>query len=95
MSSIPVYFDIKDVAASGQVVIGCLYLGFMAGTAFIIHGYVIGIRVIFPICDSRLDAETFLVFCSKFSGKSFGRSGEYTVIVLIFIRVLVCLVPDM
>lgn len=31
MSSIPVYFDIKDVAASGQVVIGCLYLGFMGG----------------------------------------------------------------
>lgn len=52
VGSIPVYLDIKDMAAPGQVVIRCFNLGFMAGAAFIIHGYVIGIRVIFPIRDS-------------------------------------------
>ena len=89
LGGVAVDFDVEDVPAAREVVVGRFNLRLVRCGAFVIHGNVVGVRVIFAIRNAGNFSESFLVDARKASGKSFRRRGEHGVIVFVKIRVAV------
>ena len=89
MSGITVNLHVEDVSAAGQVMIGGFDFSFMAGTAFIVHRNVVGIGVVITICNAWQATEFLAVYAGELARQTFGRSSQYTIIMLILIRELV------
>ena len=74
------------MAATGQVVVGRLDFCLMTGTAFVVDRNVVGVGVVLAIGDAGQDAELLTVGTGELAGKAFGRCGQDTVVVLVFLR---------
>lgn len=82
---------IEDMPSAGQIMVRSFYFCFMPGTASIIDRHMIRVRVIFPVGHSRDDSETLFILLSESPAQSFGRSSQYTIIVLPALRKFIAL----
>ncbi len=88
MCGIAVNLDIEDVAAAGQVVIGCLDLGFVLGTAVIVDRHMVGVGVVDFVGHARYLSKLCAVTLGEFAAQPFGRCGQHAVVVLVLLAVL-------
>ena len=86
VGGIAVNFHIEDVAAAGEVVVGCFHFCLVLGAAFVVHGHVVGVGVVGLVGHAGHFAEFFAVALGKFAAQAFGRCGENAVVVLILLR---------
>lgn len=89
VGGVSIYLHIEDVASAGQVVVGSFHFGLVAGTAFVVHRYVVGVGVIFAVGDAGQLAELLAVGTGELAGEAFGRRGQDAVVVLVAVRELV------
>ena len=89
MGGVAVNFYVEDVSATGQVVVGGLDFGFMAGAALVVHGHVVGVGVIITVRNARQAAELLAVYTCELARQPFGRRGQYAVIMLVLVGELV------
>lgn len=85
---------IEDMPSAGQIMVRSFYFCFMPGTASIIDRHMIRVRVIFPVGHSRDDSETLFILLSESPAQSFGRSSQYTIIVLPALRKFIRFIPE-
>ena len=89
MSCVSIHFYIENMSTAGQIMIRSFYLCFMTGTAFVIYRDMVGVGIIIAIGNSGQHTELLAVFCRKLTGKSFRRSSQYTVVMLILFGELI------
>ena len=65
VGGIAVDFNIENMAATSEVVVGSLDFSFVAGTAFVVHRHVVGIGVVIAVGDARNYAEFLAVDASE------------------------------
>ena len=81
VGGVAVDLHIEDMAAARQFMIRSLHLGLVAWRAVIVDGYMVGVRIVVLIGDSRYLAEFSAVALGEASAEAFGRSGDHGIVV--------------
>ena len=89
MRGVAVDFHIEYVAAASQGMIGRFHFGFVSRRAVIVHRHMIGVGVIYLVCNSRNFAESLAVASCETAGETLGRSCQNRVVVLVLFAVVV------
>ena len=89
VGGVTVYLHIEDMATAGQLMIRSLHFRFVAGTAFVVHGHVVGVGVVVTVRNARQRAELLAVYAGELTRQPFGRSGKHAVIMLVLVGELV------
>ena len=83
---------IEDVAATGQIVVRCLYLCLFHGGALVIYWHVVTVGIVIAVGNARDNAKLLAVFLGELTAQSLGWCSEDRVVVMILLAELVCTV---
>ena len=86
---IAVDFDIEDVSAASEIVIGRFDFSLMTRRAVVVYRDMIRVRIINFVCYAGNYAEGFAVFGGELAGQTFGGGRQYREVVLVFLAVFV------
>ena len=83
VGSVAIDLHIEDVTAAGHLMIGRLDLGLVTGTALVIDGHVVGVRIVVTVCDTGNDTELLTVFLRELTTQALCRRSQYGVIMVV------------
>ena len=93
VSRVTVDLHIEDVATTSECMVRTLDLSLVLRSTLVVHRHVVGVCVIFLICNARDNAEFLLVETCESACEALCRSCKNTVVVLICFSELVHLAP--
>jgi hypothetical protein len=89
VGGITVNLNIKDVSTASNLVVRCLNLGLVLGTALVVYGHVITVGVVNLVGDTGKLTKVLTVATCELATEALGWSCEDTVVVLVLLAVLV------
>ena len=89
VGGIAVNLNIKDVSTASNLVVRCLNLGLVLGTALVVYGHVVTVSVVNLVGDTGKLTKVLTVATCELATEALGWSCEDTVVVLILLAVLV------
>ena len=92
VGGVAINFHIEYVSASRQAMVRSLDFSLVLRCTVIIYRHMVGVGVVFLVCDSRYDAEFLPVGFGEPACEAFCRSGEHAEVVLEFFGIFVDLV---